>query len=315
MPPYTQVLSALRKNDLICLCDEFRLPTDGSVVNLRNRLKDYMNLHRNTLYRNPRYNPLFPRHRRPARPIQQPEQASPPSTPPSSPNPSHRSSSRASSRSYDSWHGIDRHVDDQNDDNLNDNPLLQPPQSPHRTQHLPLQQILQQPHDPHFFPANPYADYLPPPSNAPAGSQRGSIPPTTLPADGCKYFLVHFQFLFPFPIYYSFLFFFSDTMKSTFVIAALCSPLLRHYAVLLGHYAVLFSSQTLCSLFRHYAVLFVVSLFLRDSSFSSRFFLILYIFILPWSQRPDLIPSHIPYQLGCIILGSPFPFQYSSITR
>ena len=81
MPPYTQVLSALRKNDLICLCDEFRLPTEGSVVNLRNRLKDYLNLHRNTLFRNPRYNPLFPRHRRPVQPIQQPEQASPPSTP------------------------------------------------------------------------------------------------------------------------------------------------------------------------------------------------------------------------------------------
>ena len=188
MPPYTQVLSALRKNDLIRLCDEFRLPTEGSVVNLRNRLKDYLNLHRNTLFRNPRYNPLFPRHRRPVQPIQQPEQASPPSTPPSSPNPSHRSSSRASTRSYDSWHGIDRHSDNQDDNDFDDNPLLQPPQFPHGVQHLPLQQILQPPHDPHFLPANPYADYLPPPSNAPAGSQRGSVPPAALPTDGCKHF-------------------------------------------------------------------------------------------------------------------------------
>ena len=225
MPPYTQVLSALRKNDLIRLCDEFRLPTEGSVVNLRNRLKDYLNLHRNTLFRNPRYNPLFPRHRRPVQPIQQPEQASPPSTPPSSPNPSHRSSSRASTRSYDSWHGIDRHSDNQDDNDFDDNPLLQPPQFPHGVQHLPLQQILQPPHDPHFLPANPYADYLPPPSNAPAGSQRGSVPPAALPTDGCKHFsliltLVSSLFL-RYSSYalgnYGFLMFF---------LAALCSPLL-----------------------------------------------------------------------------------------
>ena len=40
MPPYTQVLSALRKNYLIWLCTEFRLSSEGPVVNLRNRLKD-----------------------------------------------------------------------------------------------------------------------------------------------------------------------------------------------------------------------------------------------------------------------------------
>ena len=150
----------------------------------------------NTLFRNPRYNPLFPRHRKPVQPIQQPEQASPPSTPPSSPNPSHRSSSRASTRSYDSWHGIDRHSDNQDDNDFDDNPLLQPPQFPHGVQHLPLQQILQPPHNPHFLPANPYADYLPPPSNAPAGSQRGSVPPAALPTDGCKHFFSYLDLSF-----------------------------------------------------------------------------------------------------------------------
>ena len=67
MAPYTKVLSALRKNDLARLCAEFRLSSDGSVVALRNRLKDYLNIHRDTLYRNPRYNALFPRHRKPVR--------------------------------------------------------------------------------------------------------------------------------------------------------------------------------------------------------------------------------------------------------
>ena len=221
MPPYTQVLSALRKNDLVRLCDEFRLSTEGSVVNLRNRLKDYLNLHRNTLYRNPRYTALFPKHRKPGRPIQQPEHELQPPTPPSSPGLSHRSSSRSSSHSYDSWHGIDRHTENQDDDNLSDNPLLQPPQPHYRIHHPPLQQILQQPHDPHFIPALPYADYLPPPSNGPANSQRGSVPPAVLLADGCKHLSITIQRWIS-----SFVFiYFLDTMKSLFIIVALCSPI------------------------------------------------------------------------------------------
>jgi hypothetical protein len=66
--PYTKLLSALRKTELLRLCIEFRLPTDGSVVTLRTRLKDHLNLNRNTLYRNPRYTALFPRHTRPKQP-------------------------------------------------------------------------------------------------------------------------------------------------------------------------------------------------------------------------------------------------------
>jgi hypothetical protein len=93
--PYTQLLSALRKNDLLRLCTEFHLPVNGAVVTLRNRLKDYLNLHRDTLYRDPRYNALFPRHPR------------------LKPNPRKNSpatlsyASLSPERSFASWNGID----------------------------------------------------------------------------------------------------------------------------------------------------------------------------------------------------------------
>ena len=188
MAPYTKVLSALRKNDLTRLCAEFRLSSDGSVVALRNRLKDYLNIHRDTLYRNPRYNALFPRHRKPVRrPRRQSDPSSPPTSPPTSPNASHRSHSHSPARSFDSWHGIDGGVESQDDESLLNNPLLHPPQPPHRVLNQPLQQLLQQPQDSQPFSANPYADYLPPPSNNPANSHQGSLPPGVPPVDGCKY--------------------------------------------------------------------------------------------------------------------------------
>jgi hypothetical protein len=97
--PYTQLITALRKIDLLRLCVEFRLPNDGSVVELRNRLKDYLNLHRETVYRNPRYTALYPRHRRlpPARRSL--------SSRPSSPPLSYRTPSPTDS--FESWDGID----------------------------------------------------------------------------------------------------------------------------------------------------------------------------------------------------------------
>ena len=73
--PYRKVLSALLKPDLLHLCGDFRLPTEGSVVTLRNRLKDYLNLHCNTLYRDQRFTALFPRHSRPAQHQQPPPRA------------------------------------------------------------------------------------------------------------------------------------------------------------------------------------------------------------------------------------------------
>ena len=91
-PPYTKTLSALRKTELVRLSCEFRLPTDGSVLVLRNRLKVYLNTHNEVLYHNPRFNALYPRHRQ----IQQQAAVAP-----------QRSISPVLSvRSFDSWHGI-----------------------------------------------------------------------------------------------------------------------------------------------------------------------------------------------------------------
>ena len=178
LPPYTQVLSALRKIDLLRLCIEFRLPNDGSVVQLRNRLKDYLNLNRDTLSRNPRYNALFPRHRRPYQP--------PPPTGPSSTLSSlSRSSSPTSARShsstpsFDSWHGIGHHPEDPNVQEVDlphylpPHPSL-PPQSPQPHHRYPLLH-------PPSPPLEPYPFHPPPPSNHPTNSDRGSLPPANFP--------------------------------------------------------------------------------------------------------------------------------------
>ena len=60
---YSTVLSALHKTDLIQLSSEFRLPTDGSIINLRNHLRCYLNFNCRMLAQNPRYATLFPKHR------------------------------------------------------------------------------------------------------------------------------------------------------------------------------------------------------------------------------------------------------------
>ena len=86
--PYTKVLSALLKPDLVRLCGEFRLAADGSVVNLRKRLKDYLNLNRDRVYRDPRYKGLYPKHRRAGEPA------------------AREQSPVLSDRSFESWNGI-----------------------------------------------------------------------------------------------------------------------------------------------------------------------------------------------------------------
>jgi hypothetical protein len=169
---YTKLLSALRKTELVRLCLEFRLNADGSVLNLRNRLKDYLNLHRDTLYRDPRYTGLFPRHRR----LNQPPpiltnssrtiSSNPPSpsTPPASPGLSYAPSSPA--LSFASWNGIEEqphvppiHVHP---------PVDHPPAQPH---------YLQEMHDHH----HPHL------SSAATDSQRGSpLPPVAHVAHGRK---------------------------------------------------------------------------------------------------------------------------------
>ena len=99
--PYTKPPSALRKTELVRLCTEFGLPSDGSVVSLRDRAKDFLTTNRDNLVQNPRYKALFPRQRRR-------NQISP--TPPTSSHTlSSQHSSRASSPAYSdgSWAGID----------------------------------------------------------------------------------------------------------------------------------------------------------------------------------------------------------------
>jgi hypothetical protein len=156
-PPYTKVLSALRKTELVRLCIEFRLSIDGSVVTLRNRLKDYLNLHRDALFRNPRYKPLFPKHRRANRPPSSPV-LSIHSSLPRSPS---ALSYVSSVRSYASWNGIDDHF------------------QPHTPNHSP-----EPPHLHHDHP-HPQQHHSPPPS--PTVSFQDPLPPVLHAGEGRKY--------------------------------------------------------------------------------------------------------------------------------
>ena len=139
----------LRKIDLIRLSLEFKLPTDGSVVVLRNRIRVYMNAHREILYRNPRYNPLFPKHRRPAHLPPPPGSYVPSSR---APSPAISDHSDSSTHSFASWNGIGNN--DQHHDPHVHPPQLLPPVIP--------------PHDEVVF--------HPPPSPSIPGSDPGSIP-------------------------------------------------------------------------------------------------------------------------------------------
>lgn len=158
--PYNQLLTALRKIDLLRLSLEFRLSTEGSVVTLRNRLRDYLNLHRDTVYRNPRYTALCPRHRRAPAPRHSP-------SPPNSPTTlSYRSSSPEGS--FDSWNGLDDAI--QGHPQVIQQPLVHPPVPP-----MP--------------PNNPAPHYNPSPSPSDSNSDPGSLPPDDHPPVARKFFL------------------------------------------------------------------------------------------------------------------------------
>lgn len=162
--PYSQVLSSIRKADLVRLCGEFGLPNDGSVVVLRNRLKDYLNLHRNALYRNPRYTALFPRFRRANQPL-----PPPPSTASSSVL-SYRSHSVAASE--ESWIGIQEHDDGNN---------VGPAQVQQQHPPVPMQPI-----HPFMQPDHHFQD-PPPPPPSPSHSDRSSTPSSAHSIDGREY--------------------------------------------------------------------------------------------------------------------------------
>jgi hypothetical protein len=249
--PYTKVLSALLKTELLRLCLEFHLPTDGSVVALRLRLKDYLNLNRETLYRNPRYNALFPRHRRVINNIPPPLiiQALPLSRTRSSSSSSvlsYKSSSPA--RSYISWNGIE------------DQPV--PPQ-----QHAPAPQLhAPQPLSPQHLPPplEPHAHHIPPPSPSIDGSEQDFPPPAVQAAEGRKFYPPVMEFSFYLRARAAF---YLVLQPFSFPVGAVCF-LFRHYGVLfsrdtmqslpMGYYATLhmdtmqflprfFQEATLCS--------------------------------------------------------------------
>ena len=155
-PPYTATLSMLRKIDLIRLSLELKLPTDGSVVNLRDRLRVYLNAHSDTLFRNPRYNALYPKVRRPRQPPPLPTASSQPLSY-RSPSPSESDRSDSSTRSFESWHGITNEPQHQA-------PAPQLPQ-------LPLQRSPSPP------PQNPVPLYHPPPSPSVHDSEQSYLPP------------------------------------------------------------------------------------------------------------------------------------------
>ena len=158
--PYTTTLSLLRKIDLIRLSVELKLPTDGNVMNLRDRLRVYLNAHSETLWRNPRFRPLYPQHRRTTQPAVQ----QPPEPVNHTPSPTLSTSSDSSAVSYESWNGIE-------DAAAHHPQPQQPPQAP--VQPAPLNQHA---HD--FYPPPP-----PPPPPSPSPSIPASDPGFPPPSD------------------------------------------------------------------------------------------------------------------------------------
>jgi len=139
--PFTQPISAMRKNGLQALCRHFELDDDGPVTTLRQLLKTHLQNNRHLLENDPVYTRLYPRPGRGRRPL---------------PNPpdndqdhdhdhnSHHGGSRApSTPSVDEeWHGIHQLPDADVNNNAvtaNNSPHQspepdEPPRLPHITQ-------------------------------------------------------------------------------------------------------------------------------------------------------------------------------------
>ena len=130
---YMTVLSVLRKFDLLRLCNEFRLPTDGSVVNLRAWLRGYLNFNHNMLLVNPRFTALFLRHSHHTCAHPSPPAAVPRASPALSYIPS------SPAQSFNSWYRIDAHLEQP--------PIQQPPIQQPPIEQPPFEQPLVQPSD------------------------------------------------------------------------------------------------------------------------------------------------------------------------
>ena len=205
--PYTRVLSALRKTKL---CVEFRLSTDGSVVGLRNWLKDYLDLHCNTLYRNPRYNGLFPRHRHGNQRAPSLRPSSIASSCHNSPAWSSQSSSWSSS--YESWHGIQNQLIPPNE---------APPLAVHH--HPPAGPHQPSPNLDYIHPEEFYDHPLPPWSPSVTNSDQGLPPPAVYAAEGCKFLFITISFS---------IYLYEITVILSIIVMTLWS-LIWHYAVTL----------------------------------------------------------------------------------
>ena len=137
---------------------EFKISSEGTVVLLKNKIRRYLNEHRDTLFNNPRFTTLYPK----ARCVTQPVAPRPPAVrhqvvhPPSPALSISSNSTTSSDCSYESWNGIQAPP-------LHHDPPIQPlPQEAAPLLHSPAH------YDP---PAHHY--HLPPP---PSPSVPGSDP-------------------------------------------------------------------------------------------------------------------------------------------
>lgn len=199
--PYTATLNFLRKIDLLRLCLEFKLPSAGTVITLRKDIKKHLNSHRDTLYHNPQYAPLYPKHRQRNRdPSPAPSFLNSNFTPSHPPSPPLSYRSPSPTPSDESWNGIQ-------DLRLHHSPPPIHPQSPGPPPH---QEATPQPledHDPPFPPPSDYGWPPDPPHAAfiPDGRKSHSLfslpmhiagistlpllspPPPSFPAHMCLY--------------------------------------------------------------------------------------------------------------------------------
>ncbi len=137
--PFTQPVSAMRKNNLQALCRHFELDDDGPVTTLRRLLKTYLQNNRQQLEGNPVYTRLYPRHGRGRRPLadrdhdneNRDDNLGPQRDDRVSPTPSFN----------DEWDGIrlpDANVNNATDTAINTPPSSPPPDDPPRLPQLEI---------------------------------------------------------------------------------------------------------------------------------------------------------------------------------
>ena len=174
--PFTQPVSAMRKNHLQALCRHFNLDDDGPVTTLRELLKTHLRNNRQRLEDNPIYARLYPRLGRGRQPGRNqpddhhhdedhnPQRNSQP--PPPAPS------------DHDEWHGI-QHPDDDNDANdvagtRNNSPIPSPePDDPPRSPQTIQGRRRSVSFSTYLF--SPFCPTLPSPPFPPPFSRKGSL--------------------------------------------------------------------------------------------------------------------------------------------